>query len=183
MPAPPPGPVGSTSPVLGGLHGAEAVLKLRAVRANGDWDEYWRHHLAAERIQLVLKITDLVEGGVSHRGMHRSLLPLQARGTAGGLCSDQVVLSLSSALRRPHPTPCRLGATSRCAGYTHRLLLGWRSLHQGRRRPPEFPCLLCDHPVPPTPGSSSAPARPGLQRLRGLAVISAARHSLVPLRG
>jgi len=41
----------------------------------------------------------------------------------------------------------------------------WRSLHQGRRRPPQLPCLLCDHPVPPTPGSSSAPARSGLQRL------------------
>ena len=31
------------------LDGAEAMPKLRAVRANGDWDEYWRHHLAAER--------------------------------------------------------------------------------------------------------------------------------------
>ena len=24
------------------------MLKLRAVRANGDWPAYWRHHLAAE---------------------------------------------------------------------------------------------------------------------------------------
>lgn len=31
------------------LDGAEAMLKLRAVRANGDWNEYWHHHLAAER--------------------------------------------------------------------------------------------------------------------------------------
>lgn len=31
------------------LGGAEAVLKLRAVRANGDWPEYWRHHLSQER--------------------------------------------------------------------------------------------------------------------------------------
>lgn len=31
------------------LEGAEAVLKLRAVRANGDWAEYWRHHLREER--------------------------------------------------------------------------------------------------------------------------------------
>lgn len=31
------------------LDGAEAVLKLRAVRVNGDWAEYWRHHLAEER--------------------------------------------------------------------------------------------------------------------------------------
>jgi hypothetical protein len=37
------------------LHGAEAMLKLRAVRANGDWPAYWRHHLAAE-----------------HRRVHRS---------------------------------------------------------------------------------------------------------------
>lgn len=32
-----------------GLPGAEAVLKLRAVRANGDFDAYWHYHLARER--------------------------------------------------------------------------------------------------------------------------------------
>jgi hypothetical protein len=32
-----------------GLDGAEAVLKLRAVRANGDFDAYWRFHLDQER--------------------------------------------------------------------------------------------------------------------------------------
>ena len=32
-----------------GLEGAEAILKLRALRSNGDFDEYWRHHLARER--------------------------------------------------------------------------------------------------------------------------------------
>lgn len=37
------------------LDGAEAVLKLRAIRANGDFDEYWRFHLAQE-----------------HRRVHRS---------------------------------------------------------------------------------------------------------------
>jgi len=31
-----------------GLDGAEAVLKLRAVRTNGDFDRYWRFHLARE---------------------------------------------------------------------------------------------------------------------------------------
>ena len=31
------------------VEGAEAVLKLRAVRCNGDFDEYWRFHLAEER--------------------------------------------------------------------------------------------------------------------------------------
>jgi len=31
------------------LEGAEAILKLRAVRANGDWAAYWTYHLAEER--------------------------------------------------------------------------------------------------------------------------------------
>ncbi len=29
--------------------GAEAVLKLRAVRANDHWEEYWRYHQQQER--------------------------------------------------------------------------------------------------------------------------------------
>jgi hypothetical protein len=32
-----------------GLEGAEAVLKLRAVRSNGDFGDYWQFHLAQER--------------------------------------------------------------------------------------------------------------------------------------
>jgi len=32
-----------------GLDGAEAVLKLRALRANDCWDDYWSFHLAQER--------------------------------------------------------------------------------------------------------------------------------------
>lgn len=32
-----------------GLEGAEAVLKLRALRANGCWDDYWSFHLTQER--------------------------------------------------------------------------------------------------------------------------------------
>jgi len=31
------------------VRGAEAILKLRALRANGDWPEYWRYHLEKER--------------------------------------------------------------------------------------------------------------------------------------
>ncbi|MGH3185092.1 MAG: ISKra4 family transposase, partial [Streptosporangiaceae bacterium] len=31
------------------VDGAEAVLKLRAVRTNGDWPAYWRHHMAEEQ--------------------------------------------------------------------------------------------------------------------------------------
>ncbi len=34
------------------LDGAEAMLKLRAVRTNGDWDNYWQHHLVTERKRL-----------------------------------------------------------------------------------------------------------------------------------
>jgi hypothetical protein len=32
-----------------GLVGAEAILKLRALRSNGDFDAYWAYHLAQER--------------------------------------------------------------------------------------------------------------------------------------
>lgn len=32
-----------------GLQGAEAVLKLRAIKSNGDLDDYWRYHLTQER--------------------------------------------------------------------------------------------------------------------------------------
>ena len=32
-----------------GLPGAEAILKLRAIASNGDFDDYWRYHLAQER--------------------------------------------------------------------------------------------------------------------------------------
>ena len=32
-----------------GLHGAEAILKLRAVRSNGDLGEYWDYHLSREK--------------------------------------------------------------------------------------------------------------------------------------
>lgn len=31
------------------VDGAEAILKLRALRANGDWADYWRHHLKKEK--------------------------------------------------------------------------------------------------------------------------------------
>ena len=35
-----------------GLQGAEAVLTLRALISNGDFDDYWRHHLAQEHQRL-----------------------------------------------------------------------------------------------------------------------------------
>ncbi len=35
-----------------GLDGAEAILTLRAVISNGDFDDYWRYHLAQEHQRL-----------------------------------------------------------------------------------------------------------------------------------
>ena len=32
-----------------GLTGAEAILKLRAIHSNGDWDQYWTYHLSQEQ--------------------------------------------------------------------------------------------------------------------------------------
>jgi hypothetical protein len=32
-----------------GLEGAETVLKLRALKSNTDFDDYWHFHLAQER--------------------------------------------------------------------------------------------------------------------------------------
>jgi hypothetical protein len=32
-----------------GLTGAEAILKLRAITTNGDFQQYWHFHLAQER--------------------------------------------------------------------------------------------------------------------------------------
>ena len=35
-----------------GLPGSEAILKLRALKDNGDVEEYWRHHLARDHERL-----------------------------------------------------------------------------------------------------------------------------------
>jgi hypothetical protein len=35
-----------------GLQGAEAILTLRAVIANADYNDYWRYHLAREHQRL-----------------------------------------------------------------------------------------------------------------------------------
>ena len=32
-----------------GLAGAEAILKLRAIKTNGDFEDYWTYHLNQER--------------------------------------------------------------------------------------------------------------------------------------
>ena len=45
-----------------GLEGAEAILKLRALIATGDFDDYWRFHLRREheRIHRAIYREDLV---------------------------------------------------------------------------------------------------------------------------
>ncbi len=45
-----------------GLEGAEAILKLRALLANGDLDAYWRYHLRQEhkRIHGAIYREDLI---------------------------------------------------------------------------------------------------------------------------
>ena len=65
-------PYGHTSPqVTGpghilapdrGLEGAEAILKLRAVTATGDFEDYWRFHLRQEhkRIHGAIYREDLI---------------------------------------------------------------------------------------------------------------------------
>ena len=35
-----------------GLTGAEAILKLRAIRSNGDFDQYWNYHLTQEKLRV-----------------------------------------------------------------------------------------------------------------------------------
>ncbi len=45
----PVGGVATRSGARWGLAGAEAILKLRAIKANGDFDAHWRYHLAQER--------------------------------------------------------------------------------------------------------------------------------------
>lgn len=37
------------------LAGAEAMLKLRAMRSNDGWHAYWQHHLGAERERIPLR--------------------------------------------------------------------------------------------------------------------------------
>ena len=36
-----------------GLEGAKAVLQLRALRSNGDFDEYWKFHLDREQHRFI----------------------------------------------------------------------------------------------------------------------------------
>ena len=39
-----------------GLDSAEAVLRLRALNTNGDWNDYWRFHLGKERERCTARV-------------------------------------------------------------------------------------------------------------------------------
>jgi hypothetical protein len=74
-----------------GLDGAEAILTLRAAISNGDFDDYWRYHLAQE---------------------HQRLYP----GTPRGHPPDQslrVVLPLTP--NEPHPLTIKRQCTEECS--------------------------------------------------------------------
>jgi hypothetical protein len=55
-----------------GLDGAEAILTLRAVISNGDFEEYWRFHLAREHQRLY---TGTSQGTVHTRHLTNYLTP------------------------------------------------------------------------------------------------------------
>ena len=63
-----------------GLDGAEAVLKLRALRANGDFDDYFAYHLAREqrRVHQARYLNGVIPRGrisPSRRAAPKSFLP------------------------------------------------------------------------------------------------------------
>jgi hypothetical protein len=62
-----------------GLAGAEAVLKLRALKTNGDFDRYWRFHLAREnhRVHKTLTRTPTTSQP-DHRSPYRRATPDRA---------------------------------------------------------------------------------------------------------
>ena len=77
-----------------GLQGAEAVLTLRAVISNGDFDDYWRFHLAREHQRLY--------PGTPQSQSLRVALPLtpnEPHPTA-----KPHPLSVTCSLKEPHPT-------------------------------------------------------------------------------
>jgi hypothetical protein len=55
-----------------GLDGAEAVLTLRAVISNGDFEEYWSYHLAREHQRLY---PGTKQGGIHTRRLSGYLTP------------------------------------------------------------------------------------------------------------
>jgi hypothetical protein len=92
---------------------------------------------------------------------------------------------LSAALQavlRPHPPPCRLGATSRSGGYTHRLLPVTARPGPARASPVPVP-TFCPSRSPYPGGFLSACTSRSSAPSMAFAVISAARHPLVPFTG
>ena len=82
-----------------GPGGAEAILTLRAVTSNGDFDDYWTYHLAREHQRLYLA-------------------------TPSGQCSLSVALPLTP--NEPHPSA--IGRVSLCVGLTGTSVRIWPRL-------------------------------------------------------
>ena len=80
---------------------------------------------------------------------------------------------------RPHPPPCRLGATSRSDGYTHRLLPTTARSGSTRASPVPVPTFCPSHSPYPGGFLSACNSRSSAPSM-AFAVISAARHPLVP---
>jgi hypothetical protein len=76
------------------LVGAEAVLRLRAHRASGDFDDYWQFHLAKEHERN--HVSRYAGGQVPN--------PLPPARPSSGWSSDRI---LSRRERRKRPTPVR----------------------------------------------------------------------------
>ena len=134
-------------------------------------------------VKLVLKFPGPTTGVVSHQAFTDLSLPQQACDTAGVLPSPVVVLS--TRLDRSYDPIRHPAGSVRLPVWTVIRTGRSRTPHErGRRGLPQFPHPPSAHPAPPTPGQflgactsrSSAPSM-------AFAVISAARHCLVPLTG
>ena len=76
-----------------GLTGAETVLKLRALRTNGDFDNYWHYHLAREQQRLGHHQADVLvaPGAGQLNAFQRGVIPDPVGRLAGRAGDDQAV--------------------------------------------------------------------------------------------
>src|SRR5436309_11577785 len=115
-------------------------------------------------VQLGLQLFGLVVGGVGLEG-HAPAFPWFASACWGrALPSGRVVLSRPSPVLRPHSNARRLPGDFPLGRLYAWPPPGLAAAGAGLGLP-QFPCPPSGHPVSPTPGSSSAPALPGLRRL------------------
>ena len=93
-----------------GLQGAEAVLKLRAIRCNGDWDTYWTYHLAQERRRVHESATPTTSSRERHelapKEPHPSDLKRDPAVAPGQLRVGDIARSTLLLTDRPRPPAC-----------------------------------------------------------------------------